>query len=220
VQAERIDLVVAASPAVLPSAGAADGVFQSLASAPRHIANMAILRYLCQRDGAVARILCERGADDGSLAELADDLDDMDRTTKPVPLEEDGRAEPCRPASTRWLPAKTLLREWLGEEPSPLEVALRSGMRRARRRAASRRRHGNDVCRETNRHDGQHQEVLGPQPPQAADKGGSSRRGMPAIGALGTPQPDHRPAVAARPISTSDTTSPIAATAADGATAA
>ncbi|MEI8374616.1 MAG: helix-turn-helix domain-containing protein [Planctomycetota bacterium] len=40
----------------------------------------------------------------------------------------------CQSTRARWLPAETLAREWLGEEPSPLEAALRLGMRRARRR--------------------------------------------------------------------------------------
>ena len=94
-------------------------------------------------------------------------------------------------------------------------------MRRARRRPASRRRHGDDVCGETDRNDGQAEEVLDPQPPQAADEGGSSSHGVLAIGAVGTPQPESEsPAMPVQPISTSDATPSIAATAADGATAA
>lgn len=77
-----------------------------------------------------------------------------------------------------------------------------------------------DVRRETNRNDGQHHEVLDPQPPQAADKGGSSGHGVPAIGALETPQPDHSPTVAVQPISTAGATPSIAATVADRSTVA
>ena len=56
--------------------------------------------------------------------------------------------------------------------------------------------------------------------PGAADKGGSSGLGVLAIGAVGTPPPDHTPTVAVQPLGTSDATPSSAATVADGATAA
>jgi len=100
VQAERIALVSAASPTVLPPAGTAGAVFQTLASAPRHIANEAILRYVCFQDSAVAQIICNHGADEESLMELVTDLDDKVWATKTSPLEEQGLAVSCQPVRT------------------------------------------------------------------------------------------------------------------------
>ena len=169
VQAERAALIAAASPELVTSTGAGLGVFRTLASAPAHVANAAILRYLRERDdGILARAIRERQAEDDA-----------------VPPEE-------YVFDMSWL----VSRDELGEEPSPLESAFRAGMdreeeprRRSRRRAASRRRHGNVVRREATRNDGQHGPDLDPQPPQplqAADKGGDSLHGVPAIGALET----------------------------------
>jgi hypothetical protein len=47
----------------------------------------------------------------------------------------------------------------------------------------------------------------------------AGKKGMLATDAMGTPQPDQSPSVAGQPLSTSDATPSIAATAADGATA-
>jgi hypothetical protein len=200
VQAERAALAPAASPADITPPTTVDAVFQTLISAPSQIANAAIIRFVCERDDRTLRY----GATEEQLEELG-----------------------CRPSRIRCLPAETLVREWLGEEPSPAEAAFRSGMdreeeprRQSGRRAASRRHQGNIVCHETDRNDGQQEQVVDPQPRQAADKGGSSGHGVLAIGALGNPQPDQSPAVVAQPISTADATVSIAATAADGATAA
>jgi transcriptional regulator with XRE-family HTH domain len=97
-----------------------------------------------------------------------------------------------RSIRARWLPAETRTRERLGEEPSPAEVAFRSGMRRARHHR------GNVVRHRATRDDAQHEQVLDPQPPQLADKGGSSHHGVLAVGALETPQPESEsPTVAA-----------------------
>jgi hypothetical protein len=208
VQAERAATVPATSPGVLAATTTADAAFQSLASMPRDIANVAILRYLREKDAGILAGIIREGKGEEALAKHE-------------------YAMSCRPSHHRRLPPNTLLREWMGEEPSPLEAALRSGMdreeeprHRSRRRAASRSPRANVVCHGATRNDGQHKQVLDPQPPQAADKGGSSSHGVLPIGALGTPQPDQSPAVAAQPMSTADVTPSIAATAAGDSTAA
>jgi hypothetical protein len=212
VRAERATIAPAASPAVIPPPTTVDAVFQTLISVPPATANLAVLRFVCDRD-------------DGTLVRTA-----REGLTEEE-LEELGLPTSCgpHPTQSRWLPAETLARERLGEEPSPAEAAFRSGMdreeeprRRSRRRAASRPPRANDVRRETNRrNDVQAEPVLKPQAPQTAEKGGSSPQGMPAIGVLETPQPGHEsPTVAAQPLTTADATPSIAAAAAEGATAA
>jgi len=117
VQAERAVLAPAASPAAITPSTTADDVYQMLISAAPQIANAAVIRFVCEHD-------------DGTLAQTVRGNLTWEE------LEELGIPTSCgpRPSQSRWLPAETLAREWLGEEPSPLEAALRLGMRRARQR--------------------------------------------------------------------------------------
>jgi hypothetical protein len=199
VRAERASIAAAASPAVIPPPTTVDAVFQTLISVPPATANLAVLRFVCERD-------------DGTLVRTA-----REGLTEEE-LEELGLPTSCgpRPTQSRWLPAETLVRERLGKEPSPAEAAYRSGMRRARHHR------GNVVRHRASRNDGQAEPVLKPQAPQAGEKGGSSRHGVLAIGALVSPQPESEsPTVAAKqPLTTADATLSIAATAAEGVTGA
>ena len=62
---ERATLASTASPEDLSPEGAADTVFQALAATPRHIANRAILRYVCQRDdGTLVGIIRDGGGEE------------------------------------------------------------------------------------------------------------------------------------------------------------